>query len=63
MTDRYGVIGHPIAHSKSPVIHALFADQTGEDIRYEAVDIPPEELENRIRSLIKDGLPRPERLP
>lgn len=56
MTDRYGVIGHPIAHSKSPVIHAQFAKQTGEDISYEALDIPPEELESRIRRLIKDGL-------
>jgi len=56
MPDRYGVIGHPIAHSKSPVIHAQFAEQTGEDLRYEAVDIPPAELETRIRRLIKDGM-------
>jgi shikimate dehydrogenase len=56
MTDRYGVIGHPIAHSKSPVIHAQFARQTGQDISYEAFDIPPKALEKRVGALVADGL-------
>lgn len=56
MTDRYGVIGHPIGHSRSPAIHRLFAAQTGEDIRYEAFDIAPDELEPRLRALIAEGL-------
>ena len=56
MTDRYGVIGHPISHSKSPVIHRLFAAQTGEDMRYEAFDVLPEHLELQLKTFAKEGL-------
>jgi len=56
MTDRYGVIGHPIAHSRSPVIHQQFAKQTKQELTYEAFDIAPEELAQELNALIESGV-------
>ena len=44
VTDRYAVIGNPIAHSLSPEIHLLFAEQTNERITYEKLFAPPGRL-------------------
>jgi shikimate dehydrogenase len=38
--DRYAVIGHPVAHSKSPLIHQAFARATGQQMSYELLPAP-----------------------
>ena len=40
MTDRYAVIGHPVAHSRSPEIHAAFAREAGQTIVYDRLLAP-----------------------
>ena len=55
MTDKYAVIGNPIAHSKSPEIHTMFAEQTGQDISYEAILAPPDGFAAIIERLRKEG--------
>ncbi len=51
-----GVIGHPISHSKSPVIHGYWLKQYGIDGEYRTYDIAPETLEHDVRCLIDIGL-------
>ena len=55
MTDRYVVIGNPIAHSKSPQIHARFAQQTGEDIHYDRLLAPLDGFDASVREFIAAG--------
>jgi len=53
--DLYAVMGNPIAHSKSPRIHRLFADQTGQAIQYEAILVPEDGLTTAIAAFVERG--------
>src|SRR5579871_4367015 len=53
--DRYGVAGHPIAHSWSPFIHGLFARDTGQAMTYRLYDFLPDEFEPRVRDFFTLG--------
>lgn len=53
--DQYGVVGHPVAHSLSPFIHAMFARQTGQSLSYRLFDFAPEELDERIAAFFAQG--------
>ncbi len=55
MTDKYAVIGHPISHSKSPLIHQAFAAQTHQDISYETIEAPLDGFKATIERLVSEG--------
>lgn len=55
MTDRYAVVGHPVAHSKSPAIHRLFAEQTGQDMVYETLLAPLDGFAETTRKFFAEG--------
>ena len=55
MSDRYGVVGHPVSHSWSPFIHGLFARDTGQAMSYRLYDFTPEEFEARVRDFFTLG--------
>lgn len=49
------VIGHPIAHSRSPLIHGTWLETLGLQGSYERIDVPPEELGTFLRSFAARG--------
>ena len=53
--DAYVVIGNPIAHSKSPLIHTRFAAQTGENLRYQTLLAPIEGFAASVQAFIRQG--------
>ncbi len=54
-TDQYAVIGYPVKQSRSPVIHTVFARQTGQDLKYTAIEVRPDKLESDIGQFFRDG--------
>jgi shikimate dehydrogenase len=55
MPDRYAVIGNPVRHSKSPLIHAQFARQTGQDISYIAIASSEDAFERTVALFRSEG--------
>lgn len=55
MSDRYAVFGNPINHSKSPQIHAAFAEQTGEAVEYGAQCIAEDQFETSVETFFREG--------
>ncbi|HEY1999872.1 shikimate dehydrogenase [Paraburkholderia sp.] len=53
--DRYAVVGNPVAHSKSPFIHARFAEQTGEAIDYTHLLAPLDNFVPHVRAFFEAG--------
>ena len=47
--DRYALVGHPVEHSRSPLIHTVFARQTGQRLTYELIDAEPPSFETAVR--------------
>lgn len=54
-TGLFAVFGHPVAHSLSPLIHAAFAEQTGMDMRYKAIDAAADTLPQALRDFAAQG--------
>lgn len=52
---RYAVVGNPVAHSLSPRIHSSFAEQTGQALSYNAIEIPLKEFADGIHDLQGQG--------
>ncbi len=54
--DKYFVLGNPVAHSKSPLIHARFAELTGQTLQYERLLTPLDGFASTLARLVKDGV-------
>lgn len=53
--DKYLVVGNPIAHSKSPFIHTLFARQTAQAMQYETLEAPLDGFEAAMDAFFAEG--------
>ena len=53
--DSYAVFGHPIEHSKSPLIHKLFAIQTEQQIEYTSQNVPADQFIKTVSSFFEQG--------
>lgn len=55
MSDQYAVFGNPIEHSKSPIIHQHFAEQTAQDIVYGKQLVELEQFDATVKKFVAEG--------
>lgn len=53
--NRAFVIGHPISHSRSPMLHGYWLQELGIEGSYERVDVPPEQVAAFFASFREEG--------
>jgi shikimate dehydrogenase len=53
--DRYGVIGYPVARSRLPLIHGLFARLAGQELEYRLYDVAPDGLRAQVDAFFAAG--------
>jgi len=53
--DRYAVMGNPVAHSQSPAIHSLFAEQTGQQLYYEPLLVAEGDFSQAVALFFAEG--------
>lgn len=55
MTARLALLGHPVAHTRSPAMMSAAIAAAGLDARYDALDVPPDALADTVASLWRGG--------
>ena len=53
---RAGVVGRPVKHSRSPIIHGYWLEQFGINGRYDRYDVKPEDFSHFVKTLLEQGL-------